>query len=169
MTNDFLSPTDHRDSRTDVFVSYLRYYRELIVARVASLDATAQRSSSLPSEWSPLELVQHLSFVERRWLEWGFLGRDVTDPWGDREGDRWRVGPNVTVTDVFDGLRAQALRSDVIITTHSLNERGQPGPRWEGSEPATLERVLFHLLQEYARHAGHMDIVAELAGGDTGE
>jgi hypothetical protein len=46
---------------------------------------------------------------------------------------------------------------------------GQPGERWDGADPATLERVLFHLLQEYARHVGHLDIVAELATGTSGE
>ena len=50
-----------------------------------------------------------------------------------------------------------------------LNEVGQPGERWDGADPATLERVLFHLLQEYARHVGHLDIVTELATGAAGE
>jgi hypothetical protein len=50
-----------------------------------------------------------------------------------------------------------------------LSEVGKPGPRWDGAEPATLERILFHLLQEYARHAGHLDIVRELADGRVGE
>ena len=40
---------------------------------------------------------------------------------------------------------------------------------WDGDPPATLERVLFHLVQEYARHVGHLDIVCELAGAGTGE
>jgi hypothetical protein len=53
--------------------------------------------------------------------------------------------------------------------SHALTDVGQPGERWDGNPPATLERVLFHLLQEYARHLGHLDIVAELAGGTTGE
>jgi hypothetical protein len=39
----------------------------------------------------------------------------------------------------------------------------------DGADPAPLERILFHLLQEYARHVGHLDIVSELAGGQTGE
>jgi len=38
-----------------------------------------------------------------------------------------------------------------------------------GQPPATLERVLFHLVQEYARHVGQLDVVCELAGGQTGE
>lgn len=46
---------------------------------------------------------------------------------------------------------------------------GQPGGRWDGAEPPTLERGLFHLLQEYARHVGHLDVVRELLDGEVGE
>ncbi len=42
---------------------------------------------------------------------------------------------------------------------------GKPGERWDGADPPTLDWVLFHLLQEYARHLGHLDIVTELATG----
>jgi hypothetical protein len=62
-------------------------------------------------------------------------------------------------------LRDQAERSRAIITSHNLDEVGQPGERWDGADPATLERVLFHLVQEYARHLGQLDIVVELATG----
>ena len=64
---------------------------------------------------------------------------------------------------------AQAARSSAVLDNHDLSEVGKPGPRWDGDEPATLERVLFHLVQEYARHLGHLDIVAELADGQVGE
>jgi hypothetical protein len=66
-------------------------------------------------------------------------------------------------------LHAQALRSTAIIAGHDLAEVGQPGERWDGAEPATLERVLLHLVQEYARHVGQLDIVVELATGSFGE
>ena len=56
-----------------------------------------------------------------------------------------------------------------MIESHDLSEIGQPGPRWNGADPPTLERILFHLLQEYARHLGHLDIVVELADGSVGE
>jgi hypothetical protein len=56
-----------------------------------------------------------------------------------------------------------------VIAAHDLDDAGQPGERWNGAPPATLERVLFHLLQEYARHLGHLDIACELAGTATGE
>ena len=66
-------------------------------------------------------------------------------------------------------LHAQAARSRAIIEAHPLDEAGKPGDRWDGADPATLERVLFHLLQEYARQGRHLDIVAELATGSSGE
>jgi hypothetical protein len=56
-----------------------------------------------------------------------------------------------------------------VVASNELTTVGVPGPRWEGAPPAPLERVLFHLLQEYARHLGHLDIVAELAGAQVGE
>ena len=48
-------------------------------------------------------------------------------------------------------------RSRALIEAHDLDEVGKPGERWDGADPAMLERVLFHLLQEYARHLGHLD------------
>jgi hypothetical protein len=70
---------------------------------------------------------------------------------------------------VLADLREQGARSRAIIESHDLDEVGKPGERWAGADPATLERVLFHLLQEYARHLGHLDIVVELATGLSGE
>ena len=51
---------------------------------------------------------------------------------------------------------------------HDLGDLGAPSDRWEGDRPPPLERVLLHLIQEYARHAGHLDVVRELADGATG-
>ena len=67
------------------------------------------------------------------------------------------------------GLNAQADRTRALVAAHDLADVGQPGDRWDGADPATLERVLLHLVQEYARHVGQLDIVAELAGGPVGE
>jgi len=165
----FPEPTTPAGSRAEVFLRYLDYFRSRLAAKLESLPAAELRRSRLPSGWTPLELVKHLRYVELRWLEWGFEGRDVGDPWGDRRDDRWSVGPDETAATLLADLHAQAARSRAIVEAHSLDEVGQPGDRWDGADPATLERVLFHLLQEYARHVGHLDIVTELATGRTGE
>lgn len=165
----FPSPTVPFESRRAVFVGYLDFFRDRVIAKTLALPEDVRRSSRLPSGWTPLELVKHLAFVERRWLEWGFEGRDVAEPWGDRRDDRWFVDPWEPTDQLVDALRAQGARTTAIAGANELSAVGQPGPRWDGAEPATLERVLFHLLQEYARHLGHLDVVAELAGGEVGE
>jgi hypothetical protein len=107
--------------------------------------------------------------VELRWLEWGFEGRDVPEPWADSRDGRWYVAPGETLEQLVEGLRAQAARTRAVVESHDLADIGRPGERWDGADPASLERILFHLVQEYARHVGHLDIVSELAGGQTGE
>jgi uncharacterized damage-inducible protein DinB len=169
MSLPYPEPTSPNDDQREVLLDYLAYYRSVVVDKLQGLDDEALRVSTLPSGWSPIELLNHLIHVERRWLEWGFEGRDVGDPWADARDDRWYVAPEVTLDELVAGLREQAARSDGVIRAHDLAERGRPGERWEGAPPAALGRILLHLLQEYARHAGHLDIVRELADGRAGE
>jgi uncharacterized damage-inducible protein DinB len=169
MTVPFPSANDPADSRSQVFSRYLAFFRDRVTTKVRELPAEELRRSRLPSGWTPLELVKHLTYMERRWLEWGFEGRAVADPWGDERDDRWYVAPEETRDSLLADLAAQAERSQATIDSHGLDEVGQPGERWDGKPPATLERVLFHVTQEYARHVGHLDIVCELVGGPTGE
>jgi uncharacterized damage-inducible protein DinB len=169
MTASFPEPTAPAGSRAEVFSRYLGYFRDQLAVRLRGLPAGELRRSRLASGWTPLELLKHLTFIEMRWLEWGFEGREVPDPWGDQRDDRWHVGAEETLDDLLAAARAQAERSATIIAAHHLDEAGRPGERWDGAPPATLERVLFHLLQEYARHVGQLDVVSELAGGPTGE
>jgi uncharacterized damage-inducible protein DinB len=169
MTVPYPEPTVPADSRTEVFLRYLDYFRSELTGKLASLPDAELRRSGLPSGWTPLELVKHLQNVERRWLEWGFEGQAVENPWADWRDGRWYVAPEETLAALAAELAEQAARSRVIIESHDLDEIGQPGERWEGADPPTLERVLFHVLQEYARHLGQFDIVVELAGGSTGD
>ena len=169
MTMPFPEPTEPAASRAEVFLRYLDFFRDRVVNKLSGLTPEALRTSRLMSGWAPIELIKHLTYVEMRWLEWGFEGQDRADPWGDRRDGRWYVGPDETLDELEAGLLAQAARTREIVESHDLDEVGQPGDRWDGAEPPTLERVLFHLLQEYARHVGQLDIVAEIAGGPVGE
>ena len=169
MTVPFPEPTEPAASRADVFLRYLDFFRDRVVNKLSGLPPDALRTSRLLSGWAPIELIKHLTYVEMRWLEWGFEGQDRADPWGDRRDGRWYVGPDETLDELEAALLAQAARTREIVESHDLEDVGQPGDRWDGAEPPTLERVLFHLLQEYARHVGQLDIVAEVAGGPVGE
>ncbi|MEV6375489.1 DUF664 domain-containing protein [Micromonospora musae] len=169
MTVEFPEPTVPATGRAEVFLRYLGYFRESVVAKLSALPEAEVRRSTLPSGWTPLELAKHLRYVELRWIEWGFQGRDVGDPWGDRRAERWYVASEESREQLLAALRAQGAHTRAVVTGTGLDVRGAPSERWAGAEPPPLERVLFHLLQEYARHLGHLDIVTELAGGPVGE
>lgn len=165
----FPEPTAPAASRAEVFLRYLDFFRSRLVSKLEGLPGGELRTSRLPSGWAPIELIKHLTYVEMRWLDWGFEGHDRSGVWADEKDGRWHVGPDETLADLVAALDAQAVRTRAIVAAHDLADTGQPGERWDGADPPALERVLFHLLQEYARHVGQLDIVAELAGGPTGE
>lgn len=169
MTVPFPEPTDPRASRADVLLGYLDYFRAAVVGKLDGLPDGELRGSRLPSGWAPLELLKHLVHAERRWMVWGFEGEPVPDPWAEKRDGRWHVRPDETLADLVAALEAQAARTREIVRAHDLSDVGRPGERWRGAPPATLERVLLHLVQEYARHAGHLDVVRELVDGSTGE
>lgn len=156
-----------------MFLTYLDYFRDRAVEKTRGIPAARRRTSGLPSGWTPLELVNHLRHVERRWIEWRFEARPLPDPWADEVDGRWHVAPTETLDSVVAALRTQAAHTRAVVERTDLSTPGAPGPNWPAADPRaappTLERVLFHLLQEYARHLGQLDIVAELADGPVGE
>lgn len=166
---EFPSPTNPRDDRPEVLLEYLDFYRQVVRDKVTGLDEGTLRSSRLPSGWSPIELVKHLVNVERRWVVWGFEGIPVADPWADQRHDRWYAGPDESVAQLLASLDEGGRHTRDVVLAHTLGDVGAPSERWGGSPPPRLERILLHLLQEYARHAGHLDIVRELIDGTTGE
>lgn len=169
MAATFVEPSAPLPSRSAVFVAYLDYFRARLLETFERFAPLQRRGARLPSGWTPAELVKHLTFVEMRWLEWGFEGATVDDPWGDRLGDRWHVSVEESDAELVAALGDRGERTRRLVETTDLDAVGRPGPRWEGRDPPTLERILFHLLQEYARHLGHLDVVAELVLGTVGE
>jgi hypothetical protein len=151
--------------------AYLDFYRETVVAKARSLPDAELRRPVLPSGWTPLELLQHLAYMERRWFTWGFLGEPVSDPWGDSQGSpdaAWLVAPERSLDDVVALLEEQARVTARVLSSAPLDALAATGGRFD-ADPPDLRWTGFHVLQEYARHAGHLDVVVELAGGDVGE
>ena len=98
-----------------------------------------------------------------------FEGRYAASPWADVRDGRWYASADETLVELTAALHVQAARSRAIVESRDLADPGKPSDRWDGPGPATLERILLHLIQEYARHLGHLDIAAELADGRVGE
>ena len=162
-------PRSLEDPR-DILLQQLTYYRATLLAKLNGLSPDRLTGSILPSGWSPLGLLKHLVFVERRWMQWGFEAEQVADPWGDHDPDSegWLVAPEDSVAELTARLAEIAGRTEAVASQAELTERARLGGRFS-SGPPTLGWILAHLLQEYARHVGHLDVVRELIDGQIGE
>ena len=154
------------------FLDYLDYYRAEVSRKVSDLDDRRLHESLLPSGWTPIQLVAHLVHMERRWFVWGFLAEPVDEPWGDHvdgiASGAWAT--DRTLDDLLAALAECGRRTTEIVTSHDLLDAAATGGRFAEGEPApTLASILFHVMQEYARHMGHLDVVRELIDGTTGE
>ena len=149
--------------------AYLDWQRGDLLAGVLDLTPAQQRQSVVPSAWTPLELLSHVAHMEQRWFVWGFLGEPVPDPWGDwdtdepweKPGGRWLVAEEMTAELLAARLEEVAERTRQVLREHPLDAVSSPGGRF-ADDPPTLEWICFHVLAEYARHAGHLDIAVEL-------
>jgi hypothetical protein len=170
-------PSDTIGAPEELLASYLDFYRAAVLRKVSGLTETQLRKSLLPSGWNPLGLVNHLAHVERRWMQWGFLGEQITAPFGDENpgtelrGPRvWVAPPDRTTAEVIAFYVTACDRSRAIAAGAALGDRAAHSRRFRDPDhPPVLGWILFHLLQEYARHVGHLDIVRELTDGALGE
>ena len=172
MTDILEEPAPTLSDPGELLLAYLDYYRSVVARKLAGLTEAELRTSRLPSGWTPLELLKHLVYMEQRWLRWGFTAEQVAQPWGDNDATgRWHVGAGETLAELIDALHAGGVRTRAIVTGAELGDLGAVGGRFaeaDGVRPS-LSWILFHVLQEYARHAGHLDVARELIDGDTGE
>jgi len=171
MDRTFPAPSAETADARRLFLTYLDYYRSTIEEKLTGMSEAELRRSRLPSGWTPIELLKHLVFMEQRWLVWGFAAEPVDAPWGDRgPGDTWQVADDESLPDLLAALHRGGVRTREIVEAADLAALGGVGGRFESdAETPTLIWILFHVLQEYARHAGHLDIARELADGAVGE
>jgi Protein of unknown function (DUF664) len=95
----------------------------------------------------------------------------VPDPAGDCDADdHWQTGPDDTQEALLAALTDGGSRTRKIVEQAELTDLGALGGRFTGDRtPPTLLWILLHVLQEYARHAGHLDISRESLDGSVGE
>jgi uncharacterized damage-inducible protein DinB len=164
-------PLETLSDPRDLLVGYLDFYRDAALRKLDGMPEPELRTSRLPSGWSPLELLKHLAHVERRWFRWGFTAEQVDAPWGDRGADgRWHVGDDESVDDIKALFLDECERARRIVAAARLTDTSAAGGRFNQPDPRpTLIWILFHVLQEYTRHVGQLDVVRELTDGVIGE
>lgn len=159
--------TPVRDERT-LLADYLNAQRQHILGALDGLDDQDLRRGVLPSGWSCLGLVQHLTLdVERFWFAGVMAGDRTVLEALDAGGNAWVVEPDVTAKDVLDGYREEIAQSDAVIA--GLDLSAAPGYWPEGMfgswNPESLRRVILHVITETAGHTGHLDAARELIDG----
>jgi len=157
------------DERTTL-LDYLRYQRQTLELKCEGLDAEQlARRSVEPSTMSLLGLVRHLAHVERAWFRILFAGQDVPrlyqtpqDPDGDFNG---AVADPAVVEEAFAAWRAEVAFAEEFIASHDLDFVGDDGH----GKQLSLRELLVHMIEEYARHNGHADLLRERIDGRVGE
>jgi uncharacterized damage-inducible protein DinB len=150
-------------------VTFLDYVRDTARAKCAEVSAEDARRAPLPG--SPLMtlcgLVNHLRWVEYYWIQVVFLGEADEGPWTDEDPDReMRVAVDIPLLDILREYDEQSARYRELIGAHDLNATAKQ-PMRDGVH-ANLRWIVLHLIEETARHNGHLDILRELIDGTTG-
>jgi hypothetical protein len=154
-----------------LLTDYLRHYRLTLELKCQGLDAEQlARRAVPPSTLSLLGLVRHLAGVEWYWFRSVLAGQPGERPFRtaeDRDHDfNGAVGDPALVQEAFDALHAEiAFAEQLVREAESLDVEGVD----RHGETITLREVLVHMIEEYARHAGHADLLRECIDGRTGQ
>ncbi|MGH3151363.1 MAG: DinB family protein [Streptosporangiaceae bacterium] len=160
-------------SERDTLTGFLRWHRGTLELKCSGLDAEAlARRAVEPSSLSLLGLVRHLADVERGWIRRFMAGQDAPPLFyssEDPDGDFDNVRPDpALVAEAWQAWRAEiAFADEFIAAAPGLDLLGKREDKSRG--PRSLRWVLTHMVEEYARHNGHADLLREAIDGATGE
>ena len=155
----------HTDREKAAIAEVLDTYRDIIRWKV---DGVSQRDAVrrfVASDTNLLGVVKHLVYVERYWFQVVFAG-DATamPPWREDPGFEWRIEEDESIDDILELYTAECARSCEVF--NSLDSLDAEFPRRD--EMLTARGILLHVIEEIARHAGHMDIILELIDDAAG-
>ncbi|WP_374776086.1 DinB family protein [Streptomyces sp. NBC_01310] len=163
-----IRPDYTADERTQL-LGWLDMQRSIIHWKCEGLSDEDAHRPVLPS--SPLMtaagLVSHMRWVEHCWFEVMLLNRptDTNPQFGDVEDADMKV-EGIPLRRLLDEYDRQCATSNEILATLSLDDTGLNREFKAGA--ASVRWVLLHMIEETARHAGHLDAVRELVDGEKG-
>jgi len=164
-------------SEADTLIGSLERQRRIIAWKCGGLDAEGMRKTIASSTVTLGGLLKHLALIEDDYFQNRLMGRSTGKPWEDIDWDadpewEWRTGsedpPEQTMALWKAAVeRSRATTADVL-AQGGLDVRAKGVSDPEGNAPS-FRRILIDLIEEYARHAGHADIVRESVDGLVGE
>jgi uncharacterized damage-inducible protein DinB len=153
-----------------VLTTMLDYARDTVHVKCAGLTDEQARRAPLPG--SPLTtisgLVSHLRWVEYYWIRVVMLGEQDHMPVSPDDPDaEMRLALGIPLARLLAEYRASCEQLRRLVASMDLDTESRGALNWR-EEPVTLRWVLLHLIEETARHNGHIDILREMADGVTG-
>jgi hypothetical protein len=174
---------------TTTLLGFLDFQRATVAWKCAGVDAAGLRATVAASSMTLGGMLKHLACVEDYWCSRWLHGRDPAPPWDTVD---WGADPDwdwhSATEDTPEQLHALwegAVTHSRSLVTEALEDGGLDRParmteRWDGQswsmvpadsgdEVPSLRWILLHLVEEYARHIGHADLLRESVDGLTGE
>lgn len=163
-------PTVRTSHERDQLESLLDWYRAGVEQKVAGLAQHHAVATPLRSATSVAGLVKHLALVEDSWFSVRFAGNAPLEwyaavDWDEDPDWEFRTAADEPLALQLERYRGACERSRQIAAAHDLDDRAQA----DEGRPFNLGFILVHLLEETARHLGHLDVLRELLDGATGE
>jgi uncharacterized damage-inducible protein DinB len=155
------------DAVDGLLVGFLEAQRGRVFEVLAGLDGEQLGTSVLPSGWAPVGLVEHLGHAERHWFQEVMLGVAEPLPWEEGDDEGGPLSTARTPEVVFGFYREQIARANGVLASTSLSA-APVGRHGVGTEPADLRVIVLHMIEETARHLGHLDAARELIDGAVG-
>ena len=147
---------------------YLDAQRNHILGALDGLSDEELRRPVLPSGWTCLGLVKHLTLADERYWFRCIVGGESTDYFPDEPGGDWLVAPDEAADEVIGAYRDEIDRANELIRITALDAPpGWRDPLWEewGRDFPDLRFIMVHMIVETATHAGHLDAARELIDG----
>ena len=167
-----------RADEATTLTTYLDYHRDTLRQKTAGLTAEQLNASLTPSTMTLGGMLKHLALVESNWFNDVLMGRDEVEPWAsvDWEADSdwdWHSAVDDTPDELRRLLDDMVGASDRIIVEAiadgGLDRVSVTESRRPGEGVFSLRWILVHMIEEYARHNGHADLIRESIDGVTGE
>jgi uncharacterized damage-inducible protein DinB len=160
-------------SERDTLTGFLGWYRGTLELKCSGLDAEALACRPIgPSSLSLLGLVRHMADVERSWFRRVMAGLDAPPIFyspEDRDGDFDNVRPDpALVAEAWQAWRAEIAFADQFVAAAPSLDLLAERTTSDGQR-MSLRWVLNHMIEEYARHCGHADLIRELIDGAVGQ
>lgn len=165
-------PARDADERT-MLEGYLDAYRALAVRKAAGLTQGQLARSLPPSSMTLGGILKHLAVVEDDWFHGDVAGNDFPEPWAsvpeeDADGWEWTSASNDSPAQLLELFEAACARSraacDAVPSLDTMSVRTDA----QGT-PWSLRWIYVHMIEEYARHVGHADLIRESIDGATGD